>query len=714
MTEPVTALTDISNASYKVVDDGDTPPIEQEIPSPEVYADLPDPTVPEDDDEEDDETGFTEEEAIAFLSQHLDFSVIEEQLVAAATPDEEHTGAMIALVPRDEDAMRLALPGGESEDELHLTLFYLGEGADYAPATRAHIINEIMELAQEQSAITANVFGAAAWNPDGDSPSCVMSVGGDQPGKVRCAVEDTLGEVWAATLPEQHCPWVMHICVAYNSNPAMFVKPALANVGPVVFDRIRVAFAGEVTDIPLYDGGEVLAAAGEPNDGGQSMAQEDTAPAEAPAQTPVENEPAKSTGRPPAPENAQPEPINASVPGAWEGVITVEGLESGDGRMFSPGSLVWDNPPMPFMWQKETSHGGGTDVSVRVGSIDEVWRDGTLIRARGTFDLGSADGAEAHRRMGNGFLDGTSVDVDSVKDADVEFVYPEMPDEKKATDDEMMQAMFASPELMIFHSGRIRGTTLVEFPAFTEARLSLVAQSAESVTASLTDIPMNPLKAWMSDPRFDAPTAWTVLDNGQVFGHAALKDTCHASFGNACVVVPTEDSHDHFLLGELVTAEGDRVSVGQITMGTGHASIHGLDARAAAAHYDNTGTVVADVVSGFDRFGLWVAGALRPGISAAQVRELRGAKLSGDWRRLGGKLRLVAILAVNVPGFGVPRLQTHVVEGRQLSLVASGLVPDHLSSPSVVNAAGRLESLRARVQGTPVMRVAALRKRVLS
>jgi hypothetical protein len=52
-----------------------------------------------------------------------------------------------------------------------------------------------------------------------------------------------------------------------------------------------------------------------------------------------------------------------------------------------------------------------------------------------------------------------------------------------------------------------------------------------------------------------------------------------------------------------------------------------------------------------------------------------GAKLSGDWRRIQGKFRLVAMLAVNVPGFGVPRMQAGMQDGRQVSLVASGIVP---------------------------------------
>ena len=93
--------------------------------------------------------------------------------------------------------------------------------------------------------------------------------------------------------------------------------------------------------------------------------------------------------------------------------------------------------------------------------------------------------------------------------------------------------------------------------------------------------------------------------------------------------------------------------------------------------------MVAIVASGEDPYGIWVAGVVKPGVSPGRLMELRAAKLSGDWRRIGGMFRLVAMLAVNVPGFPVPRLRVGMHNGEQVSLVAAGLVPT-------------LEELRAR------------------
>ena len=75
--------------------------------------------------------------------------------------------------------------------------------------------------------------------------------------------------------------------------------------------------------------------------------------------------------------------------------------------------------------------------------------------------------------------------------------------------------------------------------------------------------------------------------------------------------------------------------------------------------------------------------------------------MSGDWRRIGGALRLVGLLAVNVPGFPVPKLKTHLANGQQLALVASGIPPltDTMSEEELDQWAFRrvLKSLSLRV-----------------
>jgi hypothetical protein len=128
-----------------------------------------------------------------------------------------------------------------------------------------------------------------------------------------------------------------------------------------------------------------------------------------------------------------------------------------------------------------------------------------------------------------------------------------------------------------------------------------------------------------------------------------------------------------FRTGTIVTDEG-RVAVGQLTMGTGHAGLR-MNARSAVAHYDNTGTAVADVVVGEDAHGIWFSGLVRKSATEEQIEALQASALSGDWRRNGTGLELVAALAVNVPGFPIPRtsLAASGEEGQE-SLVAAGVV----------------------------------------
>jgi hypothetical protein len=221
------------------------------------------------------------------------------------------------------------------------------------------------------------------------------------------------------------------------------------------------------------------------------------------------------------------------------------------------------------------------------------------------------------------------------------------------------------------------------------------------------------------NPLFEEPTAIQVVQAGgyqHVFGHAALWETCHISMPGACITPPHEDEHVYYRLGEVVTASGDRIAVGPITLGTGHAPTFGIDPRKAQEHYDNTGSCVALVASGNDDHGIWVSGIVKPGTPDGRVMELAGAKLSGDWRRIGGQLRLVAMLAVNVPGFPVPRLKTQVSAGKQLSLVASGIVPDAASLRASRDAGAHraiAASLQKRLGRDPHTLASELRSRIL-
>jgi hypothetical protein len=374
----------------------------------------------------------------------------------------------------------------------------------------------------------------------------------------------------------------------------------------------------------------------------------------------------------------------------WRGPLTVEGIETGDGREFKPDALTWADLPLPLRWNKEDSHGGEPHtVAVNVGRIDKVWReDGGLVMGEGVLDLSTEDGRTVHGKIKGQFLRGVSVDVDSIKDADMELVWPTDPDEDG--EGNPFDMLFASPEKVVFNKGRIRAATLVDIPAFAEAYIALLDEAGAVVAGGepigavretrvraaavrTVEAPVRPPADWFSSPSLSVPTGITVTPEGRVYGHAALWGTCHIGQEGVCVTPPHEEAHPYFMTGNVWTEDGGSVGVGQITVGTGHAPLS-YGYRAAADHYDNTGAAVADVAVGNDAHGIWVAGAVRPGTPESRIHELRAAgQVSGDWRRIGGNLRLVGLLAVNVPGFPVPKLKTHLTSGQQLALVAAGI-----------------------------------------
>lgn len=409
------------------------------------------------------------------------------------------------------------------------------------------------------------------------------------------------------------------------------------------------------------------------------------------------------------------EPASAEPSGRWEGVIAREGEQTGDGRLIEDGALRWDDLPIPLRVAfKDVGGHDGAEVCGRIETVER--RDGGDIYATGTFDLGSAVGTEAYRQVSEQMSNGISIDTDDVAfrimaKADLpegSEPDPDSPDEapdEPETDSEgriKVAAMSSSDEVTVIESARLRAATLVAVPAFATARIYAAEQvssdqspperdenvasgakpssSADSHPASSRDaltaaaIPTAPPEAWFKDPALTGPTALVIEEDGRVYGHIAAWGTCHIGQIGKCVEPPTSPSnYAYFRTGALQTAEGTSVAVGHLTMDTGHAGARD-SANQAAAHYDNTGLVFADVAAGEDAYGIWVAGSLRAGITPDQVRVARSAPISGDWRTIRGSLELVGALAVNVPGFPVPRPQGLLASGEVKSLMASGVV----------------------------------------
>lgn len=177
-----------------------------------------------------------------------------------------HTGGMVALVPSAADVERLAVdhPDAETPDELHLTLGFLGDDVrDWPPESRETLIREMTERAGP--AITARIMGHAVFNPDGgpdgDRTPCQVYLVGDSPAlaplvaDVHGMLSDKIG------VPAQHTPWVGHVTGGYG-----LPDKSLSYTGPVTFDRLRVALAGQHYDIPLTPAAEEPGGEPDPDD----------------------------------------------------------------------------------------------------------------------------------------------------------------------------------------------------------------------------------------------------------------------------------------------------------------------------------------------------------------------------------------------------------------------------------------------------------------
>ncbi len=415
-------------------------------------------------------------------------------------------------------------------------------------------------------------------------------------------------------------------------------------------------------------------------------------------------------------ETAPPE-TEAEV--AFIALMAVESPETigeSDLRVFPEGSFSWRNTPLPVhsSFTKAFAH-DGAELSGRIEEVKRVPVEAArdlfpdvqgvnAVLALGVFDPKTPRGDMTAEVVESGSLTGISVDPG---DGDV------VTECLETAEDEFGEYCVAFQD--VFLKYEIAGFTLIDVPGQKQAEVRLasnedtVAFSAlsdlgagpgadgadvddEAVVASVTDLPL-PDRALFPDPEFDCLTPLTVSEPDEagfrrLSGHVAPAEgsgICHIGYKGECKEAkPSPTSYlAGFRTGYMLTAQGDEIPTGVITMGLGHAPLrhsNGRPVRAheAQAHYDNADAVVAFVNAGDDAYGWWVSGIVAPHVSDEQVMAMRGGSLSGDWRDIANEMEGIAIEVVNVPGFPIPRTEALVAGGRAMGLVAAGIV---LASP---------------------------------
>lgn len=380
-------------------------------------------------------------------------------------------------------------------------------------------------------------------------------------------------------------------------------------------------------------------------------------------------------------EGEREEHVESERGAAWEGVLGIEGSPTADDRLLILGEIEERELPLPFSVQTATADGhDGAETAGRIESVahiplaeferedfelGELPENAVIIWGEGTFDTSPA-ADEGVRLIENGA--GVSLDLPPERIAPFDRETLEEVDPDTIEFEDLLMGTY-----LMGIGGKIGGATIVNIPAFEEARVGLSASAGvrtvsgalklKPVSRPLTAAagPVKPPKEWFEDPKLTELTPLTITKEGRVYGHLADWDGCHIGFQGICVPpFRSASNYAHFNTGEIETAEGDLVPCGKIMFcreGNGHAPLD-LNLEEASNYYDDATKVGAFVRAGSDRYGTWLAGALRADLTDLEIQHLRTHPPSGDWRpTLGGRgpSELIAAFAVPIGGFTIPR-----------------------------------------------------------
>lgn len=335
------------------------------------------------------------------------------------------------------------------------------------------------------------------------------------------------------------------------------------------------------------------------------------------------------------------------------------GMPTGDGRIISPGGLTSRDLPLPLAWQRESLE--GHSGSVVVGRLETLEFHQDMVTGTGT--MLDVDGAWDAEQLIEAGVIGPSMDLD-----DITYV----------VDDQ---------DRVVITSARVAGATLVAIPAFAEVSITLDPLPAPDVSRETLDAPCDPATEdcspitnysdsyvlaagnvsretlppleWFARPASVGPVT---VEDGRVSGYMATWGTCHIGLPGCTTAPSSRTGYAHFLRQEQRTATGETIPVGVLTVGGGHAD-PAAGIVPAMQHYDDVGSAVARVFAGEDEHGIWLAGYVPDYADPAKVAQLADLDVSGDWRRVGGNLEMVAVCAVNTPGFPVLK-KVHFSMGR--------------------------------------------------
>lgn len=205
-----------------------------------------------------------------------------------------------------------------------------------------------------------------------------------------------------------------------------------------------------------------------------------------------------------------------------------------------------------------------------------------------------------------------------------------------------------------------------------------MADIVESLTAAAHQVTIEDVPPrWFFDEPADMPEIGgiSVSADGRFFGYVAPVGVAHRGIEKRTTVPLRNVDYSRWATRARAVANEDgtiaHIATGPITMGCNHADTRTNSGAVAREHYENSCSIVATACIGENRNGVWIAGALMPDITAAQVARILACQLSGDWRahkERPGQREFAGALLVSVPGFPVAN------RGARVSLQGDALV----------------------------------------
>jgi hypothetical protein len=209
-----------------------------------------------------------------------------------------------------------------------------------------------------------------------------------------------------------------------------------------------------------------------------------------------------------------------------------------------------------------------------------------------------------------------------------------------------------------------------------------------TLTASAKMGLLKPPADWFKSD-LKGPTPLTITNEGRIYGHLALWNSCHTGMLDICKAPPRSPSkYAYFNVGEIESAEGTMVPCGKLMFcreGNKHAPLE-YNATQASRHYDDATKIGGYVRADEDRWGISLSGALKPDLTDEEVQYLRANPPSGDWRPVNrGPNELLAAFAVPVGGFPVPYTELRMVASGEIETIEALIIgpPEFEDEPEI-------------------------------